>query len=72
MDSDSKKDFALIRWIEDDMYGVMPIKDAKVAGDVKSQRISQFGWKRRGKKKPTFYEALVLKISGTKYYGILS
>ena len=58
------KMFCLIRWIEDDMYGVMPLKDAKDSSSVKSQRLASFKWSMSNKKKTHFYEALVLKISG--------
>ena len=58
------KNFALIKWIEDDMYGIMPVTAAKDANEVKCQRLVLFGLKRRGKKVPKYYEALVLKISG--------
>ena len=58
-----QKEYVLLRWIEDDMYGVMPVGDSKDPEKVKVQRVSMFGWKGRGKKRPKFYDALVLKIS---------
>ena len=38
----------LLRWIEDDMYGVMPVSDSKEPENVKVQRVSMFGWEGRG------------------------
>ena len=62
---DSSKVFCLVRWIEDDLYGVIPLKDAENVGKVKSGKLASFKWRSRNKKKQRYYEALVLKISGS-------
>ena len=62
---DPSKVYCLVRWIKDDLYGMIPLKDAENIGKVKSGRLASFKWKTRNKKKLRYHEALVLKISGS-------
>ena len=55
------KKFVLVRWVEEDSVGVMPIAAAPNSKDIYVGCFTKMTWTPKGKK---LYDVEVLKISG--------
>ena len=66
-----REDFALVEWLGENMFSVLPLCCAKEPRSCKAGSCMDFRWYNPESNEPSkFYKALILKISGESQFSL--